>query len=98
MSLSKIYKGDIGRKFTLDAEEDISAASVLRIEYIKPDGVTGYWDGSVEDLQYAFYITQSAGDLDQTGTWKLQLYIEINGAVLHGDIEDFHIYKRLEDY
>lgn len=98
MSLSKIYKEDVGRKFSLDAETDISTATVAKLKYTKPDGTTGYWDGSIEDSRYVFYITQSVTDLDQTGKWKIQMYLEINGAELHGNIEDFHVYKRLEDY
>jgi hypothetical protein len=98
MSLSKIYKADVGRKFRLDSETDISAASVARLKYTKPDATTGYWDGSIEDSRYVFYITQLATDLDQVGKWRIQMYLEINGADLHGNIEDFHVYKRLEDY
>lgn len=98
MAITKIYKGDIGRKFILDADEDISAATILQLKYIKPDGITGTWDGSVEKSHYAFYITQDADDLDQTGKWRIQLYVEIDGAKIHGDIEDFHVYKRLTDY
>lgn len=98
MSLSKMYKGDIGRKFILDADENITTATVVELRYIKPDGTTGTWSGSVENLKYAFYITQDANDLDQTGTWRVQLYVEIDGAKIHGDIEDFHVYKRLTDY
>ena len=98
MPLSKIYKADVGRKFRLDAETDISTATVSRLKYTKPDGTTGYWDGSIESSRYVFYITQSADDLDQTGSWRIQMYLEIDGAQLHGNIEDFHVYKRLEDY
>lgn len=99
MSIARAHKGDVGRKFRLDADQDISAASVVQIKYVKPDGTTkGTWTAEVEDSQYAYYITQNATDLDQIGKWMIQLYIEMGGAKIHGAIATFHVYKTTADY
>lgn len=71
---NKIYVGDIGTKIKLNAGESITIQTTLEIRYKKPDGTTGTWIASVEDSNYAIYVTLS-GDLDQAGTWEFQIYV-----------------------
>lgn len=97
MSLDRVHKGDIGRKIIMDAGEDLTDATVIQLKYVKPDGTTGYWSGSRQSLQYAFYITQAEDDLDQVGKWLVQLYVEIDSSKIHGKMESFQVYKRTED-
>jgi hypothetical protein len=94
---TKIFKGDIGRKLMLDAGEDISRASLVRLEHIKPDGTADYWAGSI-DNQYGYYITQSADDLDQSGEWYIQLYVEMDGDKIRGKVASFYVYKTIDEY
>lgn len=82
MGRLEIHEGDVGTTFLADVEDegqsvDISQAEVSFV-FQKPDGtsvtragefVTDGVDGQVR------YVTQ-AGDLDQSGEWKLQLRTE----------------------
>jgi len=97
MSVVKAHKGDIGRQFKLDAGEDITTATLLQIKYKKPDDTTGVWTAAVSDTTYAVYTTQFIADLDQVGKWKIQLYVEMAGAKVHGPVAEFHVYKRITD-
>lgn len=97
MSVARAHKGDIGRQFKLDAGEDISTATVVQIKYKKPDDTTGTWTAAVVDNNYGAYTTSLITDLDQTGKWWIQLYVEMGGARIHGAVASFHVYKRLTD-
>jgi len=73
----------------LETEYDLSLAAVKKILYLKPDGTTkGSWEAtqSGNDLVYL----PQAGDIDQTGEWSLQSYIEVGGKPGLGDIVKHH--------
>lgn len=77
--MANIYIGDIGTKISLDIGEDISASTVRRIYYLRPnpDGREGYWEATLDtDNQTLYYITES-GDLNVFGAWKLQGYVSM---------------------
>ncbi len=97
MSVVRAHKGDIGRQFKLDAGEDITTATLIQIKYKKPDDTTGVWVAAATDITYAVYTTQFITDLDQLGKWKIQLYVEMDGAKVHGPVAEFHVYKRITD-
>ena len=96
MAIAKMYKGDIGQQIVLEAGQDISAASLLQMKYKKPDGSTGTWTATLTGVDSVYYNTL-ADDLDQTGNWEIQLYIELGDAKLHGHIVTFHVYKKVTD-
>ncbi len=63
----------------------LASASVRRILYEKPDGITtGYWDASSYSGTVITYNVQN-GDIDQSGDWKLQAYIEVGGLQKKGN-------------
>ena len=79
----------------LDTGTNVSAASVKRILYKKPDGTTGYWTASsVENntiLVYNFIDT----DLDQTGVWTFQAFVTISGRDGYGEYVQKEIKPKL---
>jgi len=89
-----IFRGAIGVKIILDVEIDISAATLRTIKYRKPSGVISSWTGTPEaDNRSISYTTTVATDLDESGTWKLQAYVEtpswsLNGAIAKLNIEE----------
>jgi len=83
------YVGDIGKKIILETGQDLSAATILRIKYKKPNGTNGYWSATIESnvsnvLANMFYITVAATDLDQAGKWQLQAYAATPAWTLSG--------------
>ncbi len=75
-----IFKGDIGTKIILNTGADLSTGTVFKIYYRKPNGETNYWTAQKEsDNTSISYTTIDSGDLDITGTWQLQSYVEISG-------------------
>jgi hypothetical protein len=91
-SSNKVYVGDIGTEIILDAKEDISTATTVEIRYKKPDGTTGAWTGAVYDTTKGRYVTVS-GDLDQAGSWYLQLYVVLPSWSGHGETVAVTIYE-----
>ena len=76
-----IFNGDIGTKIEIAVTDpdgvamDISAATVIRIYYIDPDGTVGFWTAIIkvattDTIQY----TTIADDISVSGTWKIQGY------------------------
>ena len=80
--MGSVFKGDVGTKIILSVGTNVSAATVAKIKYRKPLNESGEWVATI-DGSTIYYITQ-AGDLDQSGEWKLQAYIELPGWSGHG--------------
>lgn len=86
--MSAIRVGDIGVRFQLQLEPedgwgvlDVSAATLLRFIFTKPNGdtvtkigalTTDGRDGLIE------WISETDADLDQSGPWRWQVYVVLN--------------------
>lgn len=68
----------------LDTEIDISTATVKKILYKKPSGVTGGWDAIADGNTLTYDLTNT--DIDITGVWQFQTYVEIGGEKGFGEI------------
>ena len=69
---------------TLDCGTDVMTADATMIIYTKPDGTTAMWTGTPvgNTIVYSF----ANGDINQSGNWKFQAYVEIGGRKTYGDI------------
>jgi len=80
-----IHEGDIGTIFRLTIVDtsgnviDVSSATTMYLYFQKPDGTNVqktaefYTDGTDGIIQY----TSVDGDIDATGNWQVQGYIEV---------------------
>lgn len=93
----KIYKNDIGTKIILNAGCDISTATVWKILYSKPGQtrVKSEWIASAEGTDSVCYTTK-ANDLDVSGKWQIQLYIESPNWKGYGEIIEFEVHDNLD--
>jgi len=89
--MAKIYVGDVGTVLKINMLEDISTATVKRIDYIKPDETTGSWTPILSGTDYLEY-SMVDGDLDQAGSYSLQVYIEIGDFKGLSDTTGFTVY------
>lgn len=62
---------------------DLSTATVTRILYKKPNGTTGYWTATT-DAETLVYAVED-GDIDQSGVWEFQGYVEVGGRKGFGE-------------
>lgn len=90
--MGKIYTGDVGTVIKLDTKEDISSSTDVRIIYEKPDGTSTEWIATINGSSYVQYITTSTSDLDQAGTWTVQVYVDLGSWVGHGESTHFKVY------
>lgn len=75
------HVGAIGFEIFIETGLDLAAATSIAINYVKPDGTTGAFvavaaskAASRSNTRYgARYVTTAATDLDQFGTWQLQV-------------------------
>jgi hypothetical protein len=65
--------------------QDLSAATVKKILYKKPDGTSGSWTATAVGTNLTYDV--QASDIDQYGKWYFQSYIEVGGKKGFGDIE-----------
>jgi len=98
-----IRLGDIGTAFEIGLTEDgnqfsiADALTVKQIKFKKPDGTTVTKaasftsDGSDGLLRY---VTVD-GDLDMTGAWQMQAYVEKLSWQGHSEIHYFHVHRNL---
>ena len=94
---AKIYKNDVGTeiKVIIETDEDISGATTLEFEVLRPDGTEATWtavyslEGSNKTLTYT---TTATTDLSVAGKYKLQPYIEIVSWQGRGNTVTFRVY------
>lgn len=75
------HVGAIGFEIFVETGLDLDTATAIAINYVKPDGATGAFTGTAAskaaargNTRYgAQYVTTLATDLDQAGTWQLQV-------------------------
>jgi len=71
-----IFKGQSSLRIQLTTNVDITGALVKSIKYIKPSGATGSWTAtSADDLLGIIYYDIQAGDLSESGNWKMWAFI-----------------------
>ena len=74
--MGRIYKDQTKVRFRVTCGIDLSEVSVAALKYIKPDGATGEWAASVEDVENGIiYYDVMAGDIDVAGKWKLWAHL-----------------------
>lgn len=78
----------------LDTEYDISGATVLKIKYKKPNGVSGEWTGTLNG-QKIVYDVVSENDLNVSGRWELQAFATIGGKNIYGESTQMEIYPHI---
>ena len=88
--VDKHFVGEIGLTVIVDIGEDISTATAYALKIRKPSGAEVSWSASIYNTNYLKYITV-ADDLDESGTYYLQSYIEIDQWKGRGETADFDI-------
>lgn len=100
--MADTYSGDTTVVITLTMNKDLTDATRVLIRYKKPNGLEGYWEGTITDVtngvvQYEF-PTSSEG-LDDTGFWTFWGYIYWNnGTVEPGPPVELAVYKQGKTY
>ncbi|MHC4398030.1 MAG: hypothetical protein ACYS1A_20495 [Planctomycetota bacterium] len=79
-----IHDQDIGLKITLDCVIDISSATSRSIKYQKPGGTTGSWTAAEESTTEISYTT-TTGDIDESGVWIFQAYVNKGAYKIRGE-------------
>ncbi len=100
----EIHVGDIGTVFTVTLTEnsvavDISSATVKQLIFKapEPDGTVSTktalftTDGHDGKLSY----TTIANDLNRSGVWKVQAYVEVTSGKWHSSYTTFTVYPNL---
>lgn len=94
MAINEVHVADVGLEFSILVKDqsgnaDLSLATLVEFRFQKPDGTTlivaGQKDGS------RVYYRTASGDLDQTGTWRLQLRIVEPAEVKWSDVTKFKV-------
>lgn len=95
VNIDKIYVDTVGLKIRVDAGRDITGATPTELHVKKPDGTTATWSATIADSNYLEYTTL-AGDLDQSGTYRLQSVFTLSGWTGPGETYEFTIYDNYQ--
>ncbi|MHC4542932.1 MAG: hypothetical protein ACYSYL_00195 [Planctomycetota bacterium] len=93
---SVVFIGDTPR-ILVNCATDVTAATVRKILYRKPDGVYAYWDATQDDNDEKIYYDAVITDFDMRGKWQFQSYIELPDWKGHGRIAELQVHARLSD-
>jgi len=99
-----IHNGDVGTIIRLTITEDddttaidVSGASVKTFYFLKPDGtkenVDAEFDSDGTDGKLKY--TTIASDIDTTGSWQIQAYVEIGAAKYYSTKTGFIVQSNL---
>ena len=93
MTPSKIYVGDVGTKIILNCDTDVSTATILTIEVLKPDGTEISWTATKESGNTSISYTTEANDLDIPGVWRMQASITSPAWVGLGETAKIRVHR-----
>lgn len=93
--MGKVYKDDFGTVLDLDAGEDVSDASSLRIYFKKPSGATGSWAADLEGVSLLRYVTET-GDINEDGIWSLQARVVTAAGTWRGETAKLRVWAHYE--
>lgn len=92
--MAKLYVGMSGVKLIVDTGINLNGASKVALKVKKPDGTEVEWIGTASGTKIE-YVLQD-GDLDQTGAYKIQAYVEFGTSKMYGDTEGIYVYDKYE--
>jgi len=96
--MGKIYLNQSSLRLQLTTDEDITGATVTRIQYKKPSGTTGYWTAQVEAVgDGIIYYDLLGTELDEIGTWKIWAFVTfVDGRSAPGEPVSFIVHTEGE--
>jgi len=91
----KVYVGDEGTVIILDTLIDLSDANIVKVLVKKPDGSETEWGAVLDDERSTCmkYIIQH-GDLDISGKYFLQAYVENNVGKWRGNTVILNVHDK----
>ena len=96
---NKIYVGDVGLAILANCSVETTGAENATLEITKPDGSTATWAAEVTSVggvsNYLVHYTE-AGDLDQSGTYKVQPRFKLANWQGLGDTGKFKVFDRFK--
>ena len=98
----QMRKGDIGSVIRVTIKEsdialDISSAAVKQFLFYKPSGVTVTMTASfvATGSDGRLFYTTVTGDLDESGPWQGQVYVEMGASKWHTTMFGFQVGENL---
>jgi hypothetical protein len=94
MTDGKIYEGDVGVRFIVVTEVDLTDATTMQLKVIKGDLSSATWNGIICPTDStAIQYDSIEGDLGVSGKYKMCAYIEKTSASKHtGTLVEFKVY------
>jgi hypothetical protein len=105
-SEAEVHLNDIGTSFVVTINDcvsgtptalDVSGATTLQLIFKSPSGTSSTktaslnTDGTDGKIKY----TTVSGDLNETGTWRLQAYVVIGSGTWRSEVDTFKVYENL---
>jgi len=87
-----IYAGDIGVKIEMSVNVDVSSILLAKFICRKPNGKKVEWSAQTDTTNNILYYITGPGDLDISGEYKIQPYIEINDFKGRGEPAILRVY------
>jgi hypothetical protein len=96
-SNEKVIIGDVGTLVEIDMQDNITGATSISFEVLKPDGSEVVWTPIViNGLTFLRYTVQS-GDWDQEGEFKIHPKLTLGGFTGRGNPVTIEVYRKWED-
>lgn len=91
-----VYEGDEGTELIFDTTKDLSTATLVAIDVMRPGETTKKtWVGEVTEVTKVKYKSL-AGDLDPQGKYLAMVYVVLPTWSGHGDLVTFYVRRMFE--
>jgi hypothetical protein len=87
-----IYVGDIGVKIEMSVNIDVSLISLAKFVCRKPNGRTVEWVAQIDATNGILYYITQEGDLNISGEYKIQPYVEMGDFKGRGEPAILRVY------
>ena len=105
-SEQEVHYNDIGTVFLVTVKDcvsgtstalDVSTATSLQIVFKSPSGTSSTKTASLnsDGTDGKIYYTSVDGDLNETGTWRMQAVVSIDGGTYRSEVGTFKVYENL---
>ncbi len=96
--MADLHVGDIGKTLRCNCSVDLVDVASAVIKYYDPNGVQGFFPGTIESPTtdgYITYKTTSVEDLFMSGKWRFWAYVTMNDAgTIASDMYETMVYEQ----
>lgn len=92
--MSKAYVGDIGTIIQLDVGTNVTGATSITVECIKPSGIESHWPAVIGVNPNTIEHTILPGEFDEVGVYLIQAKLSLGSGTWRGETVKLTVFDK----